>query len=89
MAFYGDNAIVDFLNAFTQNVTGSEFGTVLVIVLTIVALCMMFRLPLALTLPLILPLLIVISINTGEIVSILGVALIYAAILLAKKWIAN
>jgi len=89
MAFYGDNQIVEILNYMTQYVTGSEFLTILMIVIIIVALCLLFRLPLSLTIPLVLPLLIAISIGTGEIVSVLGVALIYAAILLAKKWIAN
>lgn len=89
MAFYGDNLIADVLNALTYNITGSEFLTLLLIVLTLVAICLMFRMPIELSIPIILPLLIAISITTSEIVTVLGVALLYAAIILAKKWIAN
>lgn len=89
MAFYGSNAIINVVNGITTNITGSEFLTLLIIVLILISICLMFRMPLELTIPLILPLLIVISIQTNEIISVLGVALLYAAILIAKKWIAN
>ena len=89
MVFYGDNLIVTVLNAITFNITGSEFLTLSMIVLLLVAICLMFRMPIELTIPIILPLLIVISIATSEMVTSLGVALLYGAIILAKKWIAN
>ena len=89
MVFYGDNQIVLILNSLTTNITGNEFLTIFMLVMAIIAMCSVFRLPLELTIPLVLPLLITISISTGEIVSILGVGLIYAAILIAKKWVAN
>ena len=89
MAFYGDNFITGLLNLITINITGSEFLTLLFIVLVLVTICLMFRMPIELTIPLILPLLIVISIATSEIMSVLGVAILYGAIIIAKKWIAN
>lgn len=89
MAFYGDNIIVDILNALSTNITGSEFLTLLLIVLVLVGICQLFRLPIELSIPFILPLLIAISIATSEIVTVLGVALLYGAIIIAKKWIAN
>jgi len=89
MGFYGDNAIVNVINAITINITGSEFLTLVMIILVLVFICLMFRMPLELTIPLVLPLLIVIAIVTAEIISVLGVALLYAAIIIAKKWIAN
>lgn len=71
----------------TQNITGSEFLTLLGMVLCILLFFMMFRIPIEVSSILVLPLLIILMAYSGEWFAITGVLLIYLAILLAKNWL--
>jgi hypothetical protein len=73
--------------AATQNITGSEFLTLLGLMFLILAFFMIFRLPLELTSVLILPMLIIFMVYSHNFLSFTGLILIYLAILVAKNWI--
>jgi lipopolysaccharide export LptBFGC system permease protein LptF len=75
------------LDAFTYNITGDLFLTLLCIVLIIIAFCLMFRIPIEYSIIIILPLLLVCMAFTSQFLAIGGVALIYIAVLLAKNFL--
>ena len=90
MALLNEADIVyKIITYITQNITGSEILTYLFILFLILALAALLRLPLELTIPIMLPLLIVFALYTSNLLSVLGVALIYLGIIVAKRWIAN
>lgn len=75
--------------SLTDNVTGSLFLTLLLIVMLLMSICILFRMPIEWSSLIVMPLLIVIGSFQGSFISVLGVFLIYAGILLAKYWIVN
>ena len=90
MAFVNTDGIIgQILIYLTQNITGHEALTYLMIVMTLIGICLMFKMPLELTLPVILPLLIVFGLYATNLFYVLGVAMLYLAILVAKRWVAN
>lgn len=79
-------SIGNIYSGITYNITGSEFLTLLFIIILIMLFFMMFRIPVELSSVLILPLLIVVMAYSGEFFAITGLILIYLALLLAKNW---
>ena len=75
------------INSATENITGSLFITLLLIVLFLIAICLMFRIPVEFTIILILPLLLTVSAYSSDFISILGVLLIYLGIIFGKMFI--
>jgi len=73
----------------TTNVTGNEALTYLMLTVGLMALCMLFKMPLELTFPIIFPFLMVLGLYAESLFSIIGVAILYIAVLIAKKWVAN
>jgi hypothetical protein len=74
------------LNAFTENITGSLFLTLLLILMFLLALCMMAQIPIEWTVVFMLPLLLYLMAYTSEFQAIGGFALIYTGIIIAKNW---
>lgn len=70
--------------SLANNVTGSLFLALLFLTFVFVAVCMAFRLPMELTVPIILPFLLISYLITANFLPILGVALIYLAVLFVK-----
>ncbi|MGV8169225.1 MAG: hypothetical protein ACP5N3_04180 [Candidatus Nanoarchaeia archaeon] len=75
------------LDAFTYNVTGSLFLTLLAMVIIILAFCLMFKIPMEYSAILIMPLLITIMAYSSDFKAVGGVAIIYIAVLVARYWI--
>ena len=74
--------------AATQNITGSEFLTLLGLIIIIIAFFFMFGLPLEATAIMVLPMLIVFGVYSQNLISVLGIALIYLGMIFAKNfWI--
>lgn len=73
--------------AATQNTTGSEFLTLLGMVVLFIGLCALFRLPLEFSAILVFPLLIAAMAFTGEMWSVGGVFAIYIGFMFAKNFI--
>lgn len=71
-------------DAWTYNVTGDIFLTLLSLMILVIAFCLMFKLPLEFSAIIILPLLLVGMAWTSDLLTIGGLALIYIAILVAK-----
>lgn len=75
--------------AFTLNVSGSEFVTLLGIIVFLLALFFMFRIPVEATIILILPIFLIFMAFSGEFLG-LGLAfLMYLGFLLAKNYFIN
>jgi hypothetical protein len=72
--------------AATQNITGSEFITLLGLIILIMAFFMMFGLPIETTTILILPMLIIFGVYSQELIATLGLVLIYLGIIFAKNF---
>lgn len=77
------------IKEMVNNLTGSIFLALLTIMLFLFIICMVLRIDIELSMILMLPIIIVSMAYTKEFVTIGGVALIYAGILLAKYWIIN
>jgi hypothetical protein len=75
------------LDAFTYNVTGSLFLTLLAMVIILLAFCLMFKIPLEYSVIILMPLLITIMAYSSDFKAVGGVMIIYLAILVAKWWI--
>jgi hypothetical protein len=74
--------------AATQNITGSEFLTLLGLIIIIIAFFFLFGLPLEATAIFILPMLITFGVYSQNLISVLGLALIYLGMIFAKNfWI--
>lgn len=73
------------LNAITLNITGTEYLTLLLVVVILIALTLAFRMPLEASAILVLPFLIVCAAYNSEMLTVLGVALMYLAVLVAKN----
>jgi hypothetical protein len=72
--------------AATQNITGSEFITLLGLIIIIMAFFMLFGLPIEATAIFILPMLIIFGVYSQELIATLGLALIYLGIIFAKNF---
>jgi len=72
----------------TNNLTGSEFLTYLLIFLILILITQMFKLPLELTIAYTLPLALVLGIGFASFIPILSLISVYTAFYLAKKFIA-
>ena len=72
--------------AIYTNVTGSEFLTLLFLVVLCMLFVMLFRMPIEASVVIVLPMLIVFAAFNNNLFSLLGVVLIYSGILLAKNW---
>jgi len=68
-----------------NNITGSVFLTLLLIVMLIMAIAFLFRIPVEFTAIFILPMLLTFLAFESEFLSVTGVILIYLGILLAKN----
>jgi hypothetical protein len=75
------------IDAWTYNVSGDLFLTLLGFVLIILAFCFMFRIPLEFSAIIILPILIVAMSWSSEFLAIGGLTLVYLGILVAKWFI--
>lgn len=74
------------LGGLTNDVTGTYFLSLMIIVLIIMAIVTALRLPVEVSAILVLPLLIALLACDGDWLSITGVALIYLGILLGKNF---
>ena len=77
------------LISLTDNVTGSLFLTLLLILVTILSFCFLFRIPIEWSAVIVMPLLITFATIQGEFVSILGIFLIYMGVIFAKYYFVN
>lgn len=69
----------------TANITGNWFLTLLFVTVLIMAFAFAFRIPIEFTILLIFPLLIGFGAMSGAYMAVLGVAIIYLAVLVAKN----
>lgn len=75
--------------AFTNNVTGSLFLTLLMIVIVLTLFASIFRIPLEISATVILPLLLAYMAYSSEFMVVGGVMLIYLAVIFAKMFFLN
>lgn len=73
----------------TQNITGSEFLTLLGLIVMIIIFFLMFRIPVELTAIFVLPLLMIFMAYSNNFFAIGGVFLIYLGMLVAKNYFIN
>jgi len=87
MVFINQTETVGIIYAsFTQNVTGSEFLTLLGMLIMIILFFMVFKLPLEATLILALPMFLISLAYVGDIWAVGGVILMYLGLLFAKNF---
>ena len=84
-----DDSIGMLFQMVTDNLTGSEFLTILLIVLFLMGLTMAFRMPLEFSIVAVLPILLVSVFYVSNIFIVFGIGLIYLAIILGKKFFLN
>jgi hypothetical protein len=72
--------------SFTQNVTGSEFLTLLGMLIMILLFFIMFKIPIEASIILVLPLFLIAVAYSPDIFTVVGVILIYLGVLLAKNF---
>ena len=70
----------------TYNVTGSMFLSLLAFVIVLLGVALMFGIPLEWTALLVFPLLVVMVAIEGQLLPVLGVAIFYIAIIMAKNF---
>lgn len=73
----------------TDNITGSLFLTLLLVLITILSFCLLFRIPIEWSSIIVLPLLITFASFQSDFISILGVFLIYMGVIFAKYYFVN
>lgn len=73
-------------NAVTNSITGSEFLTLLGLIIIIILFFMLFRLPIEATAILVLPMLLTFMAFNDNLFAMVGAILIYLAILFAKNY---
>jgi hypothetical protein len=76
-------------NAVVTNITGSEFLTLLGVLLIMLLFLMAFHIPIEAGAILILPMLLIFMAFNNNILAIAGIALIYLGIILAKNFFIN
>ena len=85
--FNETDIIYSVVSGLSNNVTGSVFLTLLLITAGIMLFAFAFRIPLEFTVILIFPLLVAFAVEGGaEFFSVLGVAMIYISVLIAKNF---
>lgn len=85
--FINDTGTIGIIyNAVTNNITGSEFLTLMGLILIIILFFMLFRLPIEATAILVLPMLITFMAFNDNLLALVGAVLIYSAILFAKNY---
>jgi hypothetical protein len=75
------------IDAWTYNVTGDLFLTLLSLTIGLLALCLMFKIPIEFTAIILLPLFIVCMAYSSQFLAIGGLTLIYIGVLVAKWFI--
>lgn len=73
-------------NAVNYNVTGSEFLTMLLLILLCILFVALFRMPLEMSAFLVMPMLIVMMSFNSNLLAVGGAALVYIGVLIAKNW---
>lgn len=87
MVFINQTGTVGIIyTSFTQNVTGSEFLTLLGFLIMIILFFMVFKMPLEATVILALPMFIIAMAYTADLATVGMVFLIYLGILFAKNF---
>ena len=85
MAFINTTGLIgQVLNYLTINITGHEVLTYLMLIMVLIGVCLMFKMPLELTLPVVFPVLIVLGLYATNLFYVLGVAMLYLAIIIGK-----
>jgi len=85
MALFNETGMIgSFITSMTVNVTGSLFLTLFTVMILFVLIATSFRLPIWITVPLVLPFLFVALLMSGEFLVVLGVTLIYLAVVFSK-----
>jgi hypothetical protein len=85
--FYNSSEIIGAsIDAATTNITGTQFLTLLVVMLFLVLLLAVLRVPLEYGVLLIMPVLIILAAFEGGFLALFGVVLIYMGILFAKYY---
>lgn len=87
--FINDTTTSAIVKGLFDNVGGSWFTTIMLIVLFIILIALVLRIDIELTVIFILPLLLVCAIYLPDLKAILGVLLLYVGILIAKNWFFN
>jgi hypothetical protein len=86
MVFINQTGTIGLIyTSFTTNVTGSEFLTLLGLIILIILFFAMFKMPMEASLILALPMLLIAMAYTSDIFAVGGVVLIYLGILFAKN----
>ena len=85
--FINDTTTGYIVKGLFDNVGGSWFVTILLIVIFIVLIALIVRLPMELTAIFIVPFLLTCAIYLPDILAVLGVLLLYIGILIGYNWI--
>lgn len=86
MVFFNESMIVKTsLDAISTNITGDIFLTLLFILIFIICFALAFRIPIEFTALIIFPLLIGFTAYYGMFMPVLGVAMLYLTVLIAKN----
>jgi hypothetical protein len=90
VTFINDTGTVGIIfQAFTNNITGSPFLSLLFLCFIILALFVAFRIPIEFSLILMLPMFLIFLAFSHEFLPIVGVILIYLGVLWGKNMITN
>lgn len=81
----GEVAVV--FEAFTNNISGSVFLTLFAALVVIMALAMAARIPIEWTALFVYPALIGFVVVTNDLLPVLGITILYSAVLLAKNFV--
>ena len=79
--------IASIITDLTNNLTGSLFLTLMLIMVFFIVIALMFRFPIEISAIILAPLFLVFMASTGEFVAVGGVVLIYLGIIIAKNFI--
>jgi len=88
-SFINDTTSSAIVKGLFDNVGGSWFSTIMLIVLFIILIALVVRVPMELTAVFILPLLLVCYAYLPDMLAITGVLLIYLGILIGNNWFFN
>ena len=85
--FFNETGIISSgLMLLSDNVTGSVFISLLLIMVLLILVAMLFRLPIEVTAIILMPVLIVFMALTSEFLAVGGVVLIYLGVIFAKNF---
>lgn len=86
MAIINENGVIgSIIDAFINNIAGSETTAVMAIVIFLIALTLMWRLPVELQLVILFPIIIVSAFYYTALLPVFTVATLYMAFILARK----